>query len=273
MNIAVPHGINVKDLKGFLKLYKCGCGSTKPRPLAFVIGATNAAFLYECIGCYKHTGFVFTKMPMSTNDLIINMVNDIDDLNKQLEREKARCSKCTSGVVRSIDVTKCNRMALDIVECNNCHFIAPIVSVVRNTIVAYSHDIQLGKKVAEDYPEIALVFCVSAIETYFRQLFQYHSELNMYLVDKRKVNFQALSETKDIIKKEFGINIPELISKDWQFLCEKFQWRHLIIHNASHDRKGNIIEVSQPEINRLFSVADDLVYKVEMELFNRNIVI
>jgi hypothetical protein len=188
-------------------------------------------------------------------------------------RSRDQCSKCKAGTLKSVDGIRCNRMALDIVECDNCHFTVPVISVVRNTLFAYSHDIQLGKKVASDFPEIALVFCISALETYFRQLFEYHSDLNKFLVRRRRVNFQDLSETSEIIKEEFKIDISILAAKDWPFLHEKFQLRHRIIHCASHDKKGKKIELTQGEIERLFSLVDDLVFKVERELFNNNIVI
>jgi len=276
VNIVAPMGIPAGFDKTILQKYKCAnCGSIKLRPIAFVRGGNNSAFLFECIDCYEHAPLVFTKRQLSTPDTIINIVENVGDLNKQIQKEPSHgtCPKCKNGKYQSIDLVKCNRMALDIVECDNCHFSAPVISIVRSTLSAYSHDIQLAKKVAEDYPDIALVFCVAALETYFRQLFQYHSELNTYLVERRRVNFQSLDETKTIIKKEFGIDIVKLIEKDWSFLRENFKKRHCIIHNASYDLAGKEIKVSTQAINKLFSVVDDLVYKTEMELFNNNVTI
>ena len=197
------------------------------------------------------------------------------DLNKQIQDEPSHgiCPKCQKGEYSSIDLVKCNRMTLDIIECSNCHFSAPVISIVRSTLFAYSHDIQLAKKVAKDYPEIALVFCVAALETYFRQLFQYRSELNAYLVKQRRINFQSLDESKVIIKKEFGIDIVKLIDKDWSFLSESFKKRHCVIHNASYDITGKKIELSEQEIDKLCFIVDDLVYKIEMVLFYNDIVI
>jgi len=162
-------------------------------------------------------------------------------------------------------------MALDLVECCSCHFAVPIISIVRSTLFAYSHDIQLAKSVSKEYPEISLVFCVSALETYFRQLFQHHSEVNAYLVEKRRIHFQSLDETKTIIKKEFGVDIVKLIEKDWAYLNESFHKRHFIIHNASYDQVGKKIQVSEQQIKRLISVVDELVYKTEMTLFDNNV--
>lgn len=273
MNIHTPNGLNINQHKGIIQLYKCQCGATNLRPMAFVLGEKNNAFLYQCIECYEFTSFIYTRKPLSTNDAIIIIVNDVEDLNKQLEKEQSICSKCKSGSPRSVEVIKCKRMALDIVECNKCQFSVPAISVVRSTLFAYSYDIQLAKKVSKDFPEIALVFCVSALETYFRQLFKYRNELNEFLVKERRVNFQSLKETKTIFKKEFGIDIVKLIEKDWSFLLENFERRHGIIHNASHDKTGKKIELSGEDINRLFSTVDELVFKIEMELFNNNIVI
>ena len=118
-----------------------------------------------------------------------------------------------------------------------------------------------------------MVFCVAALETYFRQLFQYHSDLNAYLVQRRRVNFQSLDETKTILKKEFGIDIVKLIEKDWSFLRENFKKRHCVIHNASYDVTGKKIELSEQEINKLCFIIDDLVYKTEMVLFYNDVVI
>jgi hypothetical protein len=274
MNICAPKGLTIEQHKKVIELYKCNCSSSKLRPLAFVIGENNSAFVYECIECYKTHPFVYTKKPLSTYDTILVIVNNVEDLKKQLEKESPNiCSKCKSGSTKSIDVIKCKRMALDILECNKCGFSVPAISVVRSTLFAYSYDIQLGKKVAKEYPQISLVLCVSALETYFRQLFKYRSELNEFLVKKRRVNFQSLKETKAIFKKEFGIDIVKLVEKDWQFLNEKFEMRHGIIHNASFDKYGNKIDISEQGINKLFSIVDDLVYKIEMELFNNCIVI
>ena len=259
-----------------LQVYRCEkCASKRLRPIAFVRGEEHSAFLFECIDCYEPAVFVFAKKQLSTQDTVINIVENLGDLNKQIQEEPSHgtCPKCGLGKYQSVDVVKSNRMALDIVECNNCHFSLPVISIVRRTLSAYSYDIRLAKKVAKEYPEIALVFCVSALETYFRQLFQHHSEINAYLVEKRRVNFQSLDETKTIIKKEFGIDIVKLIEKDWSYLCESFRKRHCIIHNASYDLAGKKIEVSEQQINKLFLVVDDLVYKTEMTLFKNNVTI
>ena len=271
-----PQGQIARFEQIILQTYQCTkCASDKLRPIAFVRGQDHSAFLFECVDCYEPTNFIFAKKKFSTPDTIVNIVQNLGDLNKQIQQETSQgtCPKCGLGKYKSIDVVKSNRMALDIVECNNCHFSSPFISIVRSTLVAYGHDIKLAKKVAKDYPEIALVFCVSAIETYFRQLFQHHSEVNAYLVERRRVNFQSLDETKTIIKKEFGIDVVKLIEKDWSFLKENFKKRHCIIHNASYDLAGREIKVSIQEINKLFSVVDDLVYKTEMALFNNNVTI
>jgi len=271
-----PWGQTHRFEQTILPVYRCAsCASKKLRPIAFVRGNDHSAFLFECIDCYKHAPFVFAKKQLSTADTVINIVENVGDLNKQIQEELAdgTCPKCQEGKYRSIDFVKSNRMSLDIVECNNCNFSWPVISIVRSTLSAYSHDIQLAKKIAKNYPEIALVFCVSALETYFRQLFQHHSKVNAYLVERRRVNFQSLDETKTIIKKEFGIDIVKLIEKDWSFLHENFGKRHCIIHNASYELAGRKIKLSTQEINKLFSVVDDLVYKTEMALFNNNVTI
>lgn len=276
VNIVTPAGMVVDVQKAIVQGYRCNkCASMKLRPLAFVRGENNSAFLVECIECYDLTPFVFTKKQLSTPDVVINIVENVGDLNKQIQKEPSHetCSKCKVGNYQSIDTSICNRMALDIVECNYCHFAMPIISIVRSTLFAYSHDIQLAKKVAKDFPEIALVFCVAALETYFRQLFQYHSDLNAYLVQRRRVNFQSLDETKTILKKEFGIDIVKLIEKDWSFLRENFKKRHSVIHNASYDVSGKKIELSEQEIDKLCFIVDDLVYKIEMVLFFNDVVI
>ena len=236
-------------------------------------GKDHSAFLFECVDCGKHTPFVFSQKKLTTPDVVINVVEKVGDLNEQIKREPShgKCPKCGLGKYGSIDTVKSNRMALDLVECSHCHFTLPIISVVRSTLSAYSHDIQLAKKVSKEYPEISLVFCISALETYFRQLFQHHSEVNAYLVEKRRINFQSLDETKTIIKKEFGVDIVKLIEKDWAYLRESFDKRHCIIHNASYNRVGKRIQVSEQQINRLISVVDELVYKTEITLFNNNV--
>ena len=276
MNIVTPVGIDVDIEKVIVQGYRCNkCASMKLRPLAFVRGENNSAFMVECIECYESTPFVFTKKPLSTSDVIINIVENVGDLNTQIQKEPLHgtCPKCKLGNYQSIDTSKCNRMALDIVECNKCNFTVPIISIVRSTLFAYSHDIQLAKKVAKEFPEIALVFCVAALETYFRQLFQYHSELNAYIVKQRRVNFQSLDEVKIILKKEFGVDIVKLIKNDWSFLCDNFKKRHYVIHNASFDMQGKKIKLSEKEINKLCFIVDDLVYKVEMVLFYNNVII
>lgn len=269
-----PWGQTHRFEQTILQAYRCvKCASKKLRPIAFVRGEEHSAFLFECIDCYEHTVFVFAKKQLSTQDKLINIVESVGDLNKQIQEEPSHgtCPKCGLGKYQSVDVVKSNRMALDLVECSNCHYSLPIISVVRNTLFAYSHDIQLAKKVAKDHPEISLVFCVSALETYFRQLFQHHSEVNAYLVERRRVNFQSLDETKAIIKKEFGIDIVKLVEKNWNYLRESFRKRHCIIHNASYDLKGRKIRVSEQDINKLLSIVDDLVYKTEMFLFNNDV--
>lgn len=269
-----PQGQIARFDKMILQTYKCiQCASQKMRPIAFVRGKGHSAFLFECIDCGKHIPFVFSQKKLTTPDVVINIVEKVGDLNEQIKRESSHgeCSKCKHGKYGSIDTVKSNRMSLDLVECSFCHFTIPIISVVRSTLSAYSHDIQLAKKVSKEYPEISLVFCISALETYFRQLFQHHSEVNAYLVEKRRINFQSLDETKTIIKKEFGVDIVKLIEKDWAYLRESFNKRHCIIHNASYDGVGKRIQVSEQQIKRLISLVDELVYKTEMTLFNNDV--
>jgi Zn finger protein HypA/HybF involved in hydrogenase expression len=271
-----PQGQIARFEQATLLVYRCDkCASRKLRPIAFVRGKDHSAFLFECVDCYEHVTFIFAKRQLTSPDIIVNIVENVGELNKQIEQEPShgQCPKCFFGKYHSIDIVKSNRMALDIVECGNCRFSVPIISIVRSTLFAYSHDIQLAKRVVKDYPEIALVFCISALETYFRQLFQYHSEANASLVKRRLVNFQNLRDSRMLLKKEFGIDIRELIKSNWDFLHKSFRKRHFIIHNASFDLAGKRIQVSEEEISRLMSVVDDLVYKMEMALFNKNLAI
>jgi hypothetical protein len=276
VNIHAPKGIPANAEKTILQISECAeCHSKRLRPIAFVRGEDNSAFLFECIDCHKNSSIVFTKRLLTTQNVIINIVERVGDLNKQISAEPAQgtCPKCHKGKYRSVDRVKCNRMALDIAECDSCHFAVPFISIVRSTLFAYSHDIILAKKVADNYPDIALVFCVSALETYFRQLFQYHNDLNKYLVENRRVNFQSLSEARTILGKEFDIDIMKLIEKDWDLLHENFKKRHAIIHNASYDLDGKKIRITKKDINKLFSIVDDLVYRTEMTLFNNDVII
>jgi len=271
-----PQGQIARFEQATLPVYRCDkCASTKLRPIAFVRGKDHSAFLSECVDCYEHVTFIFARRQLTSPDVIVNIVENVGELNKQIEQEPAhgQCPKCSFGEYRSVDTVKSNRMALDIVECRNCRFSVPIISIVRSTLFAYSHDIQLAKKVAKDYPEISLVFCISALETYFRQLFQHHSEANAIRVKRRLVNFQNLREARILLRKEFGTDIMELIKDRWNFLHKSFRERHFIIHNASFDLAGKRIQVSEEEISRLLSVVDDLVYKMEMTFFNKNLVI
>lgn len=249
------------------------CQSTKFRPIAGVAGENSNAFCYRCMVCHEFAAFISSNKKLSTPDVIINIVDTIHDLNSQLQAQPMGdiCPKCKTGKYKSVDVSESKRLRLDIIECGNCHFVAPVISIPREIVFAYSYDMELAEKVVKDFPEIALVFCISALETYFKQLFQYRSELNEYLIRSRRINFQNLSETKVILRKEIGIDIATLINKDWDFLCKKFQQRHGIIHSASYDKNGKKIVLSQKDIKRLFLIADDLVLKIEMAILNPNI--
>jgi len=271
-----PQGQIARFEQTILPVYRCDkCNSRKLRPIAFVRGEDHSAFLFECVDCYECVTFIFARREFTTPDVIVNIVENVGELNKQIEQEPShgQCPKCCFGKYHSVDTVRSNRMALDMVECSNCRFSVPIISIIRSTLFAYSHDIQLAKKVSNDYPEIALVFCVSALETYFRQLFQCHSEANASLVKRKRVNFQDLGDARKLLMKEFGVDIMELIKSKWNFLHESFQKRHCIIHNASFDLAGKRIQVSEEEISILLSVVDEVVYKTEIAFFNNNLVI
>jgi len=270
-----PQGQVARYEQMLLPYFKCTKCASQLRPIAFVRDQDNSAFLFDCVGCHEPTPRVFAKKELSPSDVIINMVRNVEDLNRQIQQEASQgtCLKCGLDKYKSIDAVKSNRMALDIVQCGNCKFSIPIISIVNRTLFAYSYDIQLAKKVSKTYPEISFVFCVSALETYFRQLFEYHSEANAALVKRRRVNFQNLTEARTLLKREFSIDIMELIKDKWQFLHKSFKWRHGIIHNASFDIKGNRIQVSEVNASKLLSLVDDLVYKTEMYLFNNNVII
>lgn len=255
----------------FTSLVCNNCGSTSSfRPVAGVGGEHSSAFCYQCMVCCHHATFVHSDRQLSTRDVIINIVEAVRDLNEQIRKEPSGgiCPKCGQGNYRSVDVSESNRMRLDIVECTNCHFSAPIISIPRDILYAYGHDMQLAKEVAGNFPEIALVFCVAALETYFRQLFMYESELHRYLVEERRINFQNLRDTRMVLKKQFGFDIMKLIEKDWDFLLNSFELRHRVIHCASFDKKGRKIRLPEKDIDRLFSVVDRLVVSIEMKLLS-----
>ena len=156
--------------KQIAQTYQClKCRSNKLRPIAFVRGVDCSVFYFQCISCYEDAIFVFTNRTVTNNNVIINIVNSLSNINEQIKSERmgGQCPLCKKGVNQATTVAKCNRMTLDILECNSCHSSIAVVSIVRNTLLAYSYNIQLGRKVANDFPEIAMVFCVSALETYF----------------------------------------------------------------------------------------------------------
>ena len=196
------------EFEALFPSYICGkCGNTKFRPIAGSGSEHGAAFVCECMACNNWDAFVYLVKPASTPDKIINAVNTLEDFDKQMQtKNEATCSKCKIGKNIVNNISRSNRMRLDVIECDNCHFSIPVISIPRIIVTAYSHDMELAQKVVKQFPEIALVFCVSALETYFRQLFQYNSKLNEYLVKKRRVNFQNLDETRELFEKEFGID-------------------------------------------------------------------
>ncbi len=145
-NFVAPNGIHIglhREL--FITIYCGKCGGNKMRPIAFVQGANTSAFCYECMECHKNEFFVYTKKALSTPDCIINITDSVIDLNKQIQSEPSggTCSKCGDGEYRSIDTSKCHRMALDIIECDSCKFSMPVISIVRDTLIAYSYNLQL----------------------------------------------------------------------------------------------------------------------------------
>lgn len=275
-NIVTALGITIDEHKDLITKHSCKeCGSKHWRPIAFVRGIQNSAFCYECMVCHQNDFFVYTQKAVTSPDRIVNIVNSIGELNDQMRNEPSGgiCQKCKMGTISSIGTSKCNRMCLDIIECSNCRFSIPVISIVRDTLIAYSYNIKLAKKVSKEHPEIAVIFCIAALETYFRQIFEYRSELNKFLVNKRRISFQNLKEIKTVLKKEFALDIVKFIEDDWQFLVEATKWRNRIIHHASFDEKGRKIIVSETEIDQLISLIDKLVFKVEMKLFNDEIVI
>lgn len=82
-----------------------------------------------------------------------------------------------------------------------------------------------------------------------------------------------LEKAEEYIKKEFNINIVKLIEKDWQFLIESSKKRNFIIHHASYNDSGKKIEISNDDITKLISIVDKLVFEMELELFNRGVII
>ena len=134
-SIFAPDGINIEQHNERIKGYLClGCGSKKLKSISFVIGENSSAFCHKCIECNKDDYFVYTKKKLSSPDVIIIAVDTIGDLDKQNQKETSNwnCSKCNKGKLRSIDNSRSQQMALDIVECNNCGFSVPIISIVRD---------------------------------------------------------------------------------------------------------------------------------------------
>lgn len=247
----------IQDVEALISGCECReCGMKSIRLIAYEISGSVGAVLGRCNSCRTLLWVFFSQDGAWSADLIIAIGSSKSGAYRE-QLKSLECKMCGSKMevqFKKPDNEYDFLLVLPMmVACTNKKCDCRLNVIFWDTPKSY---FQLALKFAEEVipysPRAALVFIVSALETYLQKAFMFKSPSNKFLVQKRKVNFQHLEEANDIYKQFMGIDLKLNISnQEWELLANSITRRHGLIHNSGLDRNFEEILVDANEIEPL----------------------
>lgn len=247
------------------------CGSTGINLVSFGENETVAAAQGRCLACSKLHWLFFSSEEIWSADIIIVIGSSKDETYKQ-QFSELTCQLCGSDMVISPNKDHDKYDIISILpfhhSCKSASCKFKLNFLFWDTPMSYfKKAMALAKEVFEHSEKAGLVFVLSALETYLQKAFMFSSTGNKYLVNKRKVNFQNLSEASEIYNAFMNINLNTITpNSSWAVMKDGFKKRHGIIHNAGMDRNFVKIIVEKDYVNKLKSIVEEFVNKLNAKL-------
>lgn len=265
---------NIRDIQVLISKCKCDkCGEKTIRLISYEASDAVGGIMGRCSNCRSLFWIFLSKERLWSGDLGIALGSFKNNTYRKQLRD-SKCPKCKSNI-------KVQFKRPD----NEYDFliVLPVLIVCTNKLCDWRVSIifwdspksyfQLAMKLAEEVipcsPRAALVFIVSALETYLQKAFMFQSPNNKYLIQKRKVNFQSLQESNDIYKQYMGTDLTQYMNKkEWEILSNSIKRRHGLIHNAGLDKHFEEICVETGEIEPLKKLVVKIVNSINAKLEN-----
>ncbi|MGV7229109.1 MAG: hypothetical protein ACQ9IQ_10670 [Nitrospirales bacterium] len=256
---------DLEDVETLIKGCECKeCRKKSIRLIAYEISERLGGVLGRCKKCRELFWVFFSQERLWSADLLIC----IGSSKSKFYREQLidlKCKKCSSKM--EVQFKKSDNefdflMILPmLVVCRKIGCGCKMNVIFWDTPKSYFQlALGLAEEVIPHSPRAALVFVVSALETYLQKAFMFHSLQNKYLVQKRKVSFQSLKDSNENFKQFMDVDLKPIISNpEWEALANSITKRHGLIHNAGLDRDFEEIIVDEKEIEPLKALVTKFV--------------
>lgn len=212
-----------------------------------------------------------SEEPLWSADLLI-LVGSSKSGTYREQLKNLNCKKCNSPMeikFKRPDNEYDFLMVLPmLIACTNRTCDCRFNCIFWDTPKSYFHlALQLAEEVTPHSPRAALVFLVAALETYLQKAFMFLSPATKFLVQKRKVNFQSLSEANEYYRQFLGLDLKQILeSQEWEIISNGISKRHGLIHNSGLDKHFEEIFVEEDEIQPLKELLIKFVTKINSKL-------
>lgn len=247
----------ISDIKALVGQSGCReCGKKTIRLIAYETSERVGGVKGRCANCQANFWIFLSEEHLWSADLLI-VVGSSKDHEYREQLKGLKCKKCQS------------RMEIQFKRPDNEYdflMILPMLMVCTNKVCDcrintifwdtpkcyFKLALKLAEEVIPHSPKAALVFIVSALETYLQKAFMFQSLDNKFLVQKRKVNFQSLSDASEVYKQFLDLDLKQILdNKEWEIISNSITRRHGLIHNSGLDRHFEEICVEGSEIEPL----------------------
>lgn len=245
------------DIETVVEQSKCReCGNKALRLITYEKSEKVGGAMARCKKCQSLTWIFLSEERLWSADLIIAIGSSKSGAHRE-QLKDLKCVKCGSimeAKFKRPDNEYDFLMVLPmLMVCTNKTCDCRMNTIFWDTPKSY---FQLALKLAEEViphsSRAALVFIVSALETYLQKAFMFQSPTNKFLVQKRKINFQSLQDANDVYKQFMGLDLTQILdNKEWEIISSSITKRHGLIHNSGLDKHFEEICVDEEEIEPL----------------------
>ncbi|TKJ41789.1 hypothetical protein CEE37_04260 [candidate division LCP-89 bacterium B3_LCP] len=238
------------------------CKKNNLRKIGYERISKQSALFVRCLDCSNPIFTFFSETKLSSPDIGIVMCSSKEQSYRE-EIEGLNCNQCKNKLQVEYDIFAekfdIKTIMPMILRCTKCPDISYNIIYWDRPLYYYRKASQIIDEVINVSPKAALVFILSALETYLQKAWYFQSEFHKELVNKRIINFQNLKEIRNYYRLSMNIDIYEIVASNdnWDLLTQSYKKRHGIIHNAGFDKSYNEIGVSSTEVGKLRETVED----------------
>jgi hypothetical protein len=248
----VPSLPSLEHLSELVKVGACPeCHQIRLRLLGYETSDKIGGFVGRCLSCQKPVVAFFSDQPLWSGDILVVRASSKDETYSK-ELDSLQCSSCNARLEvlyrRESEAYDIQRVLPMQAQCPTCTRLVNII--FWDSPEYYFHQaLRLADEVIPHSSRAGLVFLVAAMEAFFQKAFLFQSTTNQFLIERRKINFQSLQETREFYIKFMDLDLKNYVSEaDWGILTKAVQDRHGLIHNAGFDRRFRPIVVKSGDL-------------------------